>query len=209
MRSPPSSTAARLLTDPLLERLATGPRSDALQALSPEEAAYGVPTERAEVGEIGGSSLTAERLAQLPPTAPARVQSPYRAEGDRQAVPRPRELPQRGGTSPSLQERRGTGAMPLPEGFRITGEVEGRALVYRPEPPRTTGTEGGTVRLRFQVDPDGNVLQVTILEKSGSAQLDRLALDWVKRLKFERLPSGVAQVNQTGEITVAFRKESG
>ena len=95
----------------------------------------------------------------------------------------------------------------LPEGSDLQGEVSGRALNSVPDPPVSEGSDGGTVKLQFEVKPNGQVYNVVVKEKPGSPLLERLAKEWVQKLRFAPLPSDSDQKTQSGEITVVFKKE--
>jgi TonB family protein len=87
----------------------------------------------------------------------------------------------------------------------IKGEVAGRKVVWWPRlPDEMKGTEGGSATLEIVVDPAGNVTKVNIVKKSGSPKLDRVAENYVKQIRFEKLPENIQQITQRGEIVINF-----
>jgi len=86
-----------------------------------------------------------------------------------------------------------------------TGQVAGRKVISWPKPPeRYKGTEGGSVVIKFWVDPAGSVIKVEVSKKSGNPGLDRIAEELVEQIRFEALPKNVQQRTQWGEIPVNF-----
>ena len=87
----------------------------------------------------------------------------------------------------------------------IMGEIEGRRVVSWPRlEEEHKGTEGGSVNLEILVDPTGDVVKVKITKKSGNPRLDRIAMEYVKQIRFEELPDNVQQRVQRGEILINF-----
>jgi len=88
---------------------------------------------------------------------------------------------------------------------KITGELAGRRVVFWPKPPGTyQGTEGGSAKLKFWVDPAGSVTKVEITRKSGNPRLDTVAKEFMLHVRFEELPEKVQQKAQWGEISIDF-----
>lgn len=92
----------------------------------------------------------------------------------------------------------------------IGGEARGREILHReyPEVPRWLEEKGVEVEvvLSFVVNPDGEVGDRMFVEKtSGYAELDRLAMEALKRFVFAPLPLNVKQVEQKSTITIRFR----
>jgi TonB family protein len=86
-----------------------------------------------------------------------------------------------------------------------TGQVAGRKVISWPKPPEGhKGTEGGSVAIKFWVDPAGSVIKVEVSKKSGNPELDRIAEELVEQIRFEALPENVQQRTQWGEIPVNF-----
>jgi TonB family protein len=88
---------------------------------------------------------------------------------------------------------------------KISGELEGRAVVSWPNPPTGySGTGGGKAIVKFWVDPAGSVIRVEINKKSGSPKLDSMAMEYVKQIRFVALPENVQHRTQWGEIPIEF-----
>ncbi|MDQ1328802.1 MAG: Energy transducer TonB [Candidatus Poribacteria bacterium] len=87
----------------------------------------------------------------------------------------------------------------------IRGEVAGRKVIFWPKlPEEVKGTEGGSATLEITVGSAGNVTKVNIVKKSGNNKLDRIAMSYVKQIRFEELPKNVQQKDQRGEIIINF-----
>jgi TonB family protein len=87
----------------------------------------------------------------------------------------------------------------------IRGEVAGRKVIFWPKlSEEVKGTEGGSATLEITVDPAGNVTKVKIVKKSGNNALDRIAMGYVKQIRFEELPKSVQQKDQRGEVIINF-----
>ena len=92
------------------------------------------------------------------------------------------------------------------QGFQISGQVEGRTIVYKPRQPEIRKElQGGFVKLSFSVRPDGSVFQVRIIENRTGA-LKQVAIEYISRFMFASLPKNQTQVNQSGEIYVNFER---
>lgn len=98
------------------------------------------------------------------------------------------------------------GIQPKSPAFRITGEVTGRKVVYWPPNPEAKSEETGEVELRFWVTPDGSVFNIIIKKKSGSPLLDRLAREYVEKIRFAELDRRFEPRNQWGDITIDFTR---
>jgi TonB family protein len=97
----------------------------------------------------------------------------------------------------------------LRRGTFITGEVAKRERLHQVKPivPRWVEEKGiqAEVVIRFVVDPDGEVGGKMFVEKtSGYAELDRLAMEALKKYVFAPLPLTVKQVEQSGTIVIRF-----
>jgi len=87
----------------------------------------------------------------------------------------------------------------------ISGEIVGRKVVSWPKQPEGyKGTQGGSVAIKFWVNPAGSVIKVEISKKSGSPRLDRIAAEYVKQIRFEELPKNIEPIVQWGEIPINF-----
>jgi TonB family protein len=91
--------------------------------------------------------------------------------------------------------------------FDIKGEVSGRNLRYRPNIPESPGNEVGVIVLTFWVTPQGDVHRVQRKRTAGDPDLERIAKDWVRRLKFDTLGKHREQKDQWGEITIKFSRK--
>ncbi|MBO9540646.1 TonB family protein [bacterium] len=105
------------------------------------------------------------------------------------------ESPHRGGSVDS-----GTG---------LTGDLGQRRIIEQhppsyPASAQRLGVEGD-VRLRVWVSAEGRVSRVEVVRLSGTPEMDRRAVDALKRWRFAPLPDGAAPVTQWGEITLRFR----
>ncbi|OIN98570.1 hypothetical protein AUJ66_00775 [Candidatus Desantisbacteria bacterium CG1_02_38_46] len=90
----------------------------------------------------------------------------------------------------------------------IAGPVATRGILYfecpvYPEWAEKKGIES-RVKLKFWVSPDGDVDEV-LVEQKGYLQLDNLAVQSLKKWRFEPLPSGVKQARQWGTIEMIFK----
>ncbi len=95
-------------------------------------------------------------------------------------------------------------AKPLEVNTQIEGPLKGRAIVYKPALPQLTDIENEVgLRLKFWVLPDGTIGEV-IPVKRGDAQLERVAIAYLKQWQFEPLASDVPQQNIWGTIPIVF-----
>ncbi|MBD3337185.1 MAG: TonB family protein [Candidatus Eisenbacteria bacterium] len=90
----------------------------------------------------------------------------------------------------------------------ITGPLGQRRLVHMelPEYPawaRRQGIEAG-VRFRFWVSPDGHVIRVETIQRSGYPELESLGRDALMHWKFASLPHGQFQ-EEWGEVPILWR----
>lgn len=95
-------------------------------------------------------------------------------------------------------------------GSGLSGDIGQRRILEQiqpsyPETARRTGSEGD-VRLRVWVAPEGRVSRVEVVRLSGTPEMDKRAVEALKRWKFAPLPEG-GSVTQWGEITLRFRLE--
>ena len=104
----------------------------------------------------------------------------------------------------------GTGAASEFAGGRlgIGGPVATRGILYLeypiyPEWAEKKGIES-RVKLKFWVSPDGDIDEV-IIEQKGYLQMDNLAVQALKRWRFEPLSSSVRQARQWGTIEMIFK----
>ncbi len=78
-----------------------------------------------------------------------------------------------------------------------------RRYLYRPPNPSYSSRIEGEVKLKFWVDPQGNVTNAIVLKRLD-AKLERLAIDYVKGWRFEPL-KGRERELQWGTISIKFR----
>lgn len=95
-------------------------------------------------------------------------------------------------------------------GSGLSGDLGQRRILEQiqpgyPESARRQGSEGD-VRLRVWVAPEGRVSRVEVVRLSGTPEMDKRAVEALKRWKFAPLPEGGAST-QWGEITLRFRLE--
>jgi TonB family protein len=86
----------------------------------------------------------------------------------------------------------------------IRGPAGKRKILYKPEIPEVKIDREGEVELRFWVLPDGSVGSVLPLLR-GDAELERIAINYMKQWRFNPLDEGGSTVEQWGTITVKFR----
>jgi protein TonB len=70
--------------------------------------------------------------------------------------------------------------------------------------PRSISNYNATVTLRFEVTPQGHVVDIIPIHKSGDPRVDREVIQTLKKWQFSRLPANAPQENQTGTITFHF-----
>ena len=209
----PTSIGNGSMSARLLSAAARPERSDPLRRLAPNAGGAGAGTrgvvQREREGAPDGTAVRTRPTGLLAPQTGEESALPaYRARAGDSPFRSP-VTPNPGSSrvaSPgvgSTQDR----AAALPEGSNLEGEVQGRALKNVPDPPSGVGADGGTVKLKFEVKPNGQVYNVVIKEKAGSPQLERLAREWTQKLLFAPLPANADQKDQSGEITVVFKKE--
>ncbi|PIE32891.1 hypothetical protein CSA56_13930 [candidate division KSB3 bacterium] len=87
---------------------------------------------------------------------------------------------------------------------QIEGPVKGRALIYRPNPPQLDNVNIDVeLKLKFWVLPDGTIGEVIPI-KRGNAELERIAINYLKKWKFEALPEGREHQQIWGTIPIKF-----
>ena len=92
----------------------------------------------------------------------------------------------------------------LPTESGIEGPVKGRAIVYRPSPPKIGSIAVEVeLRLRFWVLPDGTIGEV-IPMKRGDTQLEQIAIGYLKKWQFEALAADAPQKEIWGTIPIKF-----
>lgn len=76
-----------------------------------------------------------------------------------------------------------------------------RALTNSPEKPVFSLTANTSVRLSFKVDREGNTFSIVLLNSTDS-KIERLAIDFVKKLKFNAV---LAEEPESAEIVLNFK----
>lgn len=94
-------------------------------------------------------------------------------------------------------------AQKLPGESQIEGPIKGRAIIRRPQPPQVNVNIEVELRLKFWVLPDGTIGEVIPI-KRGDAQLERIAITYLKQWRFEPLSPGVPQEKIWGTIPIRF-----
>jgi TonB family protein len=95
---------------------------------------------------------------------------------------------------------------PLEENLRlgIRGPLVSRKIVERPHPPQVKVKVEGEIELMLWVLPNGMVDRVFPSVK-GDAELERIAIQYLKQWQFAPLPKNKPQVEQWGTIPIKFR----
>ncbi len=88
----------------------------------------------------------------------------------------------------------------------IKGPAGKREILYKPGIPDVKIDREGEVELKFWVLPDGSVGRVFSLLR-GDAELERIAINYIKQWRFNPLDEAGSTVEQWGTITVKFRFE--
>lgn len=92
-------------------------------------------------------------------------------------------------------------------GVKIEGILTRRGLVRHPLPPPLPLLRDQVIQLRVRVDRDGYVVGVEVLRR-GSPEVERAAIEAVRKWRFEPLPPGVGEI-QEGIVTFYFRIRKG
>jgi len=95
---------------------------------------------------------------------------------------------------------------PLEENLRlgIKGTLASRKILERPPPPQVNVRAEAEIEMILWVLPNGRVDRVIPLMK-GDAELERIAIQYLKQWRFAPLPQEKPQVEQSGTILVKFR----
>ena len=72
--------------------------------------------------------------------------------------------------------------------------------------PQYTEKVNATIKVEITVSPQGRVVGQRLLQKANPS-LERSVLEALRQWRFDRLPSGAPQENQTGVVTFRFRLE--
>ncbi|RPJ09880.1 MAG: energy transducer TonB [Deltaproteobacteria bacterium] len=88
--------------------------------------------------------------------------------------------------------------------LRIKGPVASRKILERPSLPSVKVRVEAEIELMFWVFPDGMVDRV-IPSVKGDAELERIAVQYLKQWRFVPLPKDQPQVEQWGTIPIKFK----
>lgn len=180
----------------------------------------------------GALALTAAAPAKTPPARPAAARLLPRAQPNAASaaaepaniadtsVDHAAERPLSGATaSPGAQAVQSSSGMQDGAGGAADGHVGGAAVAARydaaylrnppPEYPPVARRRGeaGTVLLSVWVEADGRAGEVSVRQGSGSARLDRAALDAVRRWRFVPAKNGGVALASRIEVPIIFRLE--
>jgi TonB family protein len=86
----------------------------------------------------------------------------------------------------------------------IKGTLASRKILERPPPPQVNVRAEAEIEMILWVLPNGRVDRVIPLMK-GDAELERIAIQYLKQWRFAPLPQEKPQVEQSGTILVKFR----
>lgn len=87
--------------------------------------------------------------------------------------------------------------------YNLNIEGLNRDPLTQPLPDNEAGIEA-TIKLRFEVTPEGEVVNIIPLKKSGNPAIDRKTIQILNRWQFSRLPANIPRENQTGTIVFHF-----
>src|SRR5699024_9750961 len=87
--------------------------------------------------------------------------------------------------------------------YNLNLEGISRNPVMQPLPENMSNYDA-TVTLRFEVTPQGRVVNIIPLHRSGNPEVDQEVINTLKKWRFSQLPSRAPQENQTGTITFRF-----
>ena len=180
----------------------------------------------------GALALTAAAPAKTPPARPAAARPQPRAQPNaasaaaepasiaNTSLDHAAEWPLSGATaSPGAQAVQSSSGMQDGAGGAADGHVGGAAVAARydaaylrnppPEYPPVARRRGeaGTVLLSVWGEADGRAGEVSVRQGSGSARLDRAALDAVRRWRFVPAKNGGVALASRIEVPIIFRLE--
>lgn len=86
--------------------------------------------------------------------------------------------------------------------FDIEGTIRNRKILRRPEINPELVTQNAKIKIKIIVTPDGYIESYIPLQKGG--YLEKIAMDNLRKWKFEQLDSEQTQENQSGVVTFNF-----
>lgn len=141
----------------------------------------------------GEASGNASGLGEAPEPAAPEAERPYVVE-----APRPPSTPAAppAPTEPTPRVSGSATTLPMP--------IAGKTPTPRYPTRALRRGESGTVRVRIEVGPDGRPSQVSVAQTSGSRDLDRAAVDAVRRWRFHPARRGGEPVPGTVVVPISF-----
>ena len=103
-------------------------------------------------------------------------------------------------------QEKGPGGKPLDENLQlgITGPLTSRKIIERPQPPQVKVKVEAEIELTLWVLPNGTVDRA-VPSIRGDAELERIAIQYLKQWHFEPLPKDQPQVEQSGTVPIKFK----
>ena len=103
-------------------------------------------------------------------------------------------------------KEKGPGGKLLDENLQlgITGDLASRKIIERPQPPQVKVKVEAEIELTVWVLPNGTVDRA-VPSIRGDAELERIAIQYLKQWRFEPLPKDQPQVEQSGTIPIRFK----
>jgi len=91
-----------------------------------------------------------------------------------------------------------------PHHNEIEGPVASRQIMFQPELPIVSLEKNTIITMKFWVFPDGTVGKIIPLKKAD-AELERIAINYLKQWRFSVLPRESSQDEQWGIIPIKFK----
>lgn len=154
-----------------------------------------MPAAFAQIRQFGISKEKENDTTQFGIFAGRKFEEPTTKEVVEETVGRAEQLP------PVTEETEQ--AQVLQTENQIEGPIKGRAIIRRPQPPQINIDIEVELRLKFWVLPDGTIGEVIPI-KRGDAELERIAMTYLKQWRFEPLDPGVPQEKIWGTIPIRF-----
>lgn len=142
-------------------------------------------------GDAPGNAIG---LGEAPEPAESDVQQPYVVETPRPPPPAP--AAPAAPTTPTPTPGSSATILPMP--------VAGQTPAPRYPTRALRRGDSGTVRVRVEVGPDGRPAQVSVAQASGSRDLDRAAVDAVRRWRFHPARRDGQAVAGTVIVPISF-----